>query len=139
MTAASVDGARLVELFYTYLAARDRDALHQLLSPSIEVTYHAKAEHLPWAGTFEGRDGFDQFLAAVADRLEIVSAHRAEPIVGNTHVVVQTIGEWRVKATGRIVDGAMLNVFGFEDEQISRYEVYADTAAFQQALRGDDD
>jgi ketosteroid isomerase-like protein len=125
--------AHLVEQFYRLLADRDRAGLRDILSPEVVVQYHAQPERFPWAGAFTGHDGFDTFLAAVGDHLEIVEAERLEPIATDSHVVVQTIGSWRLKRTGAIIRGAMCNIFRVEDEHIVRYEVYADTAAFHSA------
>jgi len=129
-----METADLIEDFYRLLAARDRVALHELLAPEIVVEYHAKELHLPWAGRFDGHDGFDEFLAAVGDHLEIVDADRQDPIATENHVVVQTAGTWRAKRTGAIIHGAMCNIFGVTNGRIVSYEVYADTAAFREAL-----
>ncbi|NNC80049.1 MAG: nuclear transport factor 2 family protein [Acidimicrobiales bacterium] len=129
-----MESAELVEDFYRLLAARDGVALHELLAPEIVVQYHAKESHLPWAGRFDGHDGFDEFLAAVGDRLEIVDANRHEPITTENHVVVQTTGTWRVKRTGAVIHGAMCNIFGVMNGKIVSYEVHADTASFREAL-----
>jgi len=128
-----MSAVELVEEFYRLLAARDRSGLHEILSPDVVVQYHAQPGLFPWAGTFTGHDGFDTFLAAVGDHLEIVEAERLDPIATETHVVVQTIGAWRLTRTGTTIRGAMCNIFHIGETQIVAYEVYADTAAFQAA------
>ena len=122
--------ADIIDGFYAALAARDLDVLRELLSPEIVVTYHGQPEHFPWAGQFVGLGGFDQFVGSLAEHLEIASAERSEPIVDGDRAVVLTEGEWRVKVNDAIVRAGMANVFTVSNGQISRYDIYVDTAAF---------
>ena len=129
--------AEILSSYYERLAARDEAGLQELLSPDIVVTYYAQPDQLPWAGTFTGHDGFNRFLGIVSAHMSIVEADRSDPIVSNEHAVVRTTGTWRADATGKLVSGGMINVFTIVDGQISGYEVWADTAAFVEALRPD--
>ena len=128
---------QILESYYERLAARDQAGLRELLSPDVVVTYYAQPDQLPWAGIFNGHAGFDRFLQLVGSHVSIVEAHRSEPIVSNEHAVVRTVGTWKADATGKLVTGGMINVFTMLGGQISGYEVWADTAAFVEALRPD--
>ena len=123
-----------IDRYYQALADRDRAALEELLHPDLVVVYHAQPEHFPWSGSFEGIDGFHEFLSRVAAVLDVVHVRRREPIEDDRFVVVPCEGRWRVRATGVDVVGSMLNLYAVDDGRITRYEVYADTAAFRDAL-----
>ena len=132
-----MDTEALLSLYYELLAARDQEGLRQLLAPDVVVTYHAQRDQLPWAGTFHGHAGFDEFLKLVSQHVEIVDADRLPPIIANDHAIVRTQGRWRVDATDKIVSGSMINVFTMSAGTIVAYEVWADTAAFVEGLRPD--
>ena len=131
-----MDNAELVERYFQMLADRDRDGLLDLLAPDLTVIYHAQPDHFPWSGRFEGIDGFDRFLDAVARHLDVVRVERRTMIADATTVVVPAEGHWRVRATGRDVHGGMVSIFTIDHGRIRGYEVFADTAAFREALAG---
>ncbi len=126
----------VINRYYELLAARDRDGLVALFADEFKVTYHAQPSAFPWSGVFEGVEGFDRFLAVIAEHLEIVEVVQTATIADDARVVVQCAGHWRVKANGADVKGGMVNVFTVADGQISHYEVHADTHAFATALEG---
>jgi ketosteroid isomerase-like protein len=126
----------VIDRYYELLAARDRDGLVTLFAPDFKVTYHAQPDAFPWSGVFEGIDGFDRFLAVIAEHLEIVEVDQTATIADGERVVVQCAGHWRVKANGADVKGGMVNVFTVADGRIAHYEVHADTHAFATALEG---
>jgi len=124
----------IIERYYDLLAARDRDGLAEILSPDIVVTYWGQEGQLPWAGTFRGLDGFDQFLEAVSSVLDIVEVKRLRIVADEDVVVIPCAGQWRVKATGEVVSAGMVNVFQVDSGRISAYDLHVDTAAFVTAL-----
>ena len=130
----STSAMETIDRYYELLAARDRDGLHKILSPDIVVTYWGQPDELPWAGTFTGLDGFDQFLAAVSELLDIVEVVRLRVVADDDAVVISCRGQWRVKATGEVVEAGMVNVFEVTDGLISAYDLHVDTAAFVAAL-----
>ena len=126
----------VIDDYYALLASRDRDGLLAVLSPDMTVAYNAPEGLFPWSGEFYGHTGFDRFLAVIAEHLEIVEIVQHRFISDSERVVVQCTGAWKVKATGHIVEGAMVNVFTVADGRITGYEVYADTAAFATGMAG---
>ncbi|MEM7194959.1 MAG: nuclear transport factor 2 family protein [Pseudomonadota bacterium] len=124
----------IIEAFYAALAARDRDTLISLLKNDIRITYFGQKTQLPWAGEFSGLDGFDTFFTRIRENLEIVSVERDHIIADSKRVAVQCSGTWRVKHNQKQVSAGMMNVFTVEQNQISRYDIYVDTAAFFEAM-----
>jgi len=90
----------VINRYYELLAARDRDGLVALFADEFKVTYHAQPDAFPWSGVFEGVEGFDRFLAVIAEHLEIVEVAQTATIADDARVVVQCAGHWRVKANG---------------------------------------
>lgn len=124
-----------IEAYYRSLAARDRPGLLALLSEDIKIACYGPPGLLPWVGEFAGHTGFEAFFAVLAEHVEIVNVERLSVIADEHKVAVQCVGTWRIKANGRQVDGHMVNVFGVAGDRITRYEVYADTAAFAAAMQ----
>ncbi|MGI9607292.1 MAG: nuclear transport factor 2 family protein [Acidimicrobiales bacterium] len=129
-----MESIEVVDRYYERLANRDRSGLLELLSPDITIEYHAQTEHFPWAGTFHGIEGFDRFFTVIAEHLDVIDVVRDLAVSSEDTVVVPCRGHWRVRATATDVRGGMLNLFTVVDGRITRYEVYADTAAFLDAM-----
>lgn len=129
-----MDTRAVIDRYYERLAERDRDGLVELFAPEFIVTYHAQPGAFPWSGEFRGIDGFDTFLAAIAEQLEIVRVDKTAIVADDSRVVVQCDGHWRVKANGADVRGGMVNVFTVANGRITHYEVHADTQAFADGL-----
>lgn len=122
--------------YYRYLKERDRESLVTLLSSDIVITYHAQESQLPWAGTFHGIEGFDQFFSIIREYLNVVDVEIIDSISGKNKVINQCEGMWQYKKSGYVVKGSMVNVFTVTDEKITGYDVYADTAAFTAGITG---
>jgi len=123
-----------VDDYYRYLKQRDRENLLELLTDDIVVTYHAQEGQFPWGGKFQGKEGFDRFFSIIKDHLNVIEVTVEDSIVDENKLVNQCRGIWEFKASGRIVEGSMVNVFTVRNGKISGYDVYADTAAFAAGL-----
>ena len=124
----------IIDDYYRFLKERNRDALVGLLSEHIKVTYHASGSALPWAGEYAGVAGFDEFLTIIKNHLDIVEVNVLDRTYGDKKAVMQCYGTWEVKENGNKISGFMVNVFTVENQQITHYEVYADTAAFERGI-----
>jgi ketosteroid isomerase-like protein len=124
----------IVTDYYDFLKDRDRDSLLEILSADIVITYHAQTGQLPWAGRFDGIEGFDRFFSIIRDHLDIVEVKIVDSIDGDHKFVNFCEGKWKYKKSGYVVKGSMVNVFSVADGKITAYDVYADTAAFAAGL-----
>lgn len=124
----------VIDRYYDLLAQRDREGLSEVLSHDIVVTYWGQEGQLPWAGTFDGIDGFWTFLGSVSEHLDIVEVERLRVVADDEAVIIACRGQWRVKASGHVVKAGMVNVFVVSNGRISAYDLYVDTAAFVSAL-----
>ena len=129
----------IVRQYYEHLKNRNRAALLALLSPSIRVVYRSQADQFPWSGEFLGHDGFDRFLSLLKSHLNVLDASITHSTATESTVINQCSGRWEYIKSGYVVTGDMVNVFHIQDNQISGYEVYADTAAFMAGLQQDTD
>ncbi|NKB75489.1 MAG: hypothetical protein GKR96_00245 [Gammaproteobacteria bacterium] len=124
----------VIENYYRFLQTRDRDGLLTLLSPEIKVIYHAHNSQLPWAGEYEGINGFDAFLHVIKTHLDIVEVTIVDRIYTEKKAVMQCLGTWKRKSNQHLIKGSMVNVFTTANQRITKYEVYADTAAFESVM-----
>ncbi len=126
----------IIDRYYRLLKERNRRGLLALLSPEIKVIYHAQNSRLPWAGQFDRIEGFDRFFEIIKSRLDIVEVVIHDRLYDKNKAVMQCQGTWLLKANQTRIKGSMVNIFTVENDQITTYEVYADTAAFESALCG---
>ena len=126
---------QIIGNYYTFLKERNREKLIGLLSSDIVITYHAQEGQLPWAGTFRGTEGFDQFFSIIREYLNVVDVEIIDSISGKNKVINQCEGIWEYKESGYVVKGSMINVFTVNNGKICCYDVYADTAAFAAGLK----
>ena len=125
---------QVVDAYYDHLKQRDREKLLELLSSNIVVTYHSQPGQFPWSGEFKGIDGFDRFFDAIRQHLDVIEVKVTDSVVDRNKVVNLCRGVWEFKENGRRVTGSMVNVFTVDDGRITGYDVYADTAAFAEAM-----
>ena len=125
----------IIDDYYHFLQQRDREGLLSILSEDIRIIYHAHNSPLPWAGVYDGIAGFDAFFDVIKTHLDIVEVVIEDRIYTEQKAVMQCQGTWRRKAQDIEVKGAMVNVFTIENNRIKQYEVYADTASFEAAMR----
>ena len=119
-----------IDNYFTLLKNRDRKGLLAILHDDIRVVYYGPQGLLPWIGEYTGHAGFLHFLDIIAENLDIVEVQTLDRISDTRKVVVQCAGSWRVRTSGAVVSGNMVNVFTVRDDKIAAYEVYNDTAAF---------
>ncbi|GEM_PF-2336253 len=128
------DPRHIIETYYQRLADRDREGLLELIHPDITVTYHGGVGVFPWSGQFTGHNGFNDFFAVIAEHLDVVNVEQTRWTTDEQAVVVQCVGQWRVKANAARVDAGMVNIFTITEDLITGYDVHADTEAFRRAM-----
>ena len=126
----------IIDNYYRFLQQRDREGLLSILCEDIRIIYHAHNSTLPWAGVYDGIAGFDAFFNSIKSHLDIVEVIIEDRIYTERKAVMQCQGRWRRKTQDIEIKGAMVNVFTIENNRIKQYEVYADTASFETAMRG---
>ncbi len=123
--------------WYAAIRAGDAAALEAAVTPDVEILYRGRPGLLPWTGRWHGVAGCREFFARVAANLEVLEAAPIQRIQGEDSIVVLLAGRWRARATGREVAAQVVNLFTLRDGRVARYEVFHDTAALWEALRGE--
>ena len=120
----------VVQAIYAAMAARDLEALVELIDPSIEVT---QDERLPWGGRFTGHDGFADFAGKLTGT--ITSAVTTDAMFEADGDVVQ-VGHTRgtVNATGAEFDIAEVHRWTIRGGKAVRAHMSIDTPGMLAAL-----
>jgi ketosteroid isomerase-like protein len=124
----------LAKRMFTFYVLGDTSGLTDLFSPDVVGYLPGDPAILPWAGTFQGLAGVEQFHRSVKDAVDVldytVLAYKA---LGDT-VVAECFEHVRVKATGKIFENKHAGVVTVRDGRIVSYVEYSDTAAMQAAF-----
>jgi len=120
----------LIDQYYAALQAGERTKLAGMLTADMAVDYYGPKGLFAWQGHWAGEDGFFAFLDAVADNLNITQVTPLQRIFSNDSAIIVLEGEWTLRATGKQVRAVVANIFTLRGSQISRYQVFTDTAAF---------
>jgi ketosteroid isomerase-like protein len=120
----------VVQAIYTAMAARDLEALVELIDPSIEVT---QDERLPWGGHFTGHDGFGDFAGKLTGTItSVVTTDAMFEADGDVVQVGHTRGT--VNATGVEFDITEVHRWTIRDGKAVRAHMSIDTPAMLAVL-----
>jgi uncharacterized protein len=124
-----------VQRVYQAFAAGDIPAMSKLCTDDVDVLIPGSARVLT-AGHWHGRDGLNQCVGNLLERLEFQVFQPDEFIVGKDSVAVLGHERCRVRASGRVVEAKWVQVWTLRDGMISRYREYTDTAAWEAGYPG---
>lgn len=128
----------VLDAYYAALKAGDAEALRAVVAEDVLVTYHGRPGLLPWTGEWRGFAAYRAFLGHVGAHLEILEVTPVAQVEDGERVIVLLDGRWRSRATGRVVAARVVNIFTLRDGRVAGYEVFHDTAALWEALRGEE-
>jgi ketosteroid isomerase-like protein len=123
--------------WYAAIRAGDAAALAAIATPDLHITYGGRPGLLPWSGEWRGVAAAMEFFGHVARHLEVIEITPLRRIAAEGAVVVVLDGRWRARATGREVAAQVANIFTLREGRIAAYQVFHDTAALWEALRGE--
>jgi ketosteroid isomerase-like protein len=123
--------------WYAAIKAGDAAALAAVATPDLTITYSGRPGLLPWSGVWTGIAEAMRFFASVAEHLEVLEVTPIRRVTEDDSVLVILSGRWRARATGRQVAARVANVFTIREGRIAAYDVFHDTAALWEALRGE--
>ncbi|MYT32966.1 MULTISPECIES: nuclear transport factor 2 family protein [unclassified Streptomyces] len=127
------DTRTVVEQFYRHVAAREIEALSELIAEEIDWDIYG-AEVVPWAGRRRTRAEAVEFFATLSDHLESKEFTVNRIVVEGADAVV--IGHMRqiVKVTGNVFDSPFAFHLTVEDGKIARYIMFEDSLALARAF-----
>jgi ketosteroid isomerase-like protein len=107
-------------------------ALLELLDPQVEWQVPAM-EHVPFAGTWRGRDGIGQFLQQLGESQEVLEFRPEQFVAQGDAVIAPGRVVMRVKATGRESRSQWAHVWTIAEGRVTQFQEYVDTAAVTRA------
>lgn len=122
------ENTRIVESAYEAFKQGDIGSVLDLYSEDAEGEIPGPPD-MPIAGSYNGREGVEEFLTKLTSVQEAQRFEVHEFIAQGDKVVVLGEYAWRVKATGDTYGCKWAHVLTVDDGKITRFVEYADTAA----------
>lgn len=126
------ENTHLVQQFYQSQKTGDMESLLNSMARDIQWVV-PEMENVPFAGTWQGREGVRKFFSIVSEVQDVVEFASEEYIAQGNKVVVLGRFTMRIKATGRNVSSTWAHVWTLENGQIIRFYEYVDTAVVSSA------
>ena len=123
--------------WYAAIRAGDAAALAAAVTPDIRIRYRGRPGLLPWTGEWSGVPACLDFFTRVAAHLEVLEVTPLRRIEGDGAMMILLAGRWRARRTGQEVSAEVVNLFTLRGGRIAAYEVFHDTAALWEALKGE--
>lgn len=134
--AVAADSANVAALKQLYAAfgKGDVQAIAQLMSDQVEWVHPGPAV-IPFAGTFKGHQGVQQFFQIAGERIEVQEQKLFSFVEQGDCVAVLGYEHMKVKATGREYRSNWVHLYTLQDARVVRFEEFIDTAALAEAFR----
>jgi ketosteroid isomerase-like protein len=130
---SSPSAAQTVRTFYDFfLAGQVEEASKQSLDPSFVLTNPLPAP-IPFGGRFEGVAGFLEYMAGIAQEIEIKEFVIDEILADGDRVVVTGRERSRVIRTDREYEMEWVHVLDAAGGRVQAMREYNDTAAMRDA------
>ena len=123
MSATTSAGLDTVRRFYELVAAGRIDEVRLLLHEDLVIR---EPRDLPYGGDYHGRAGYDDIMGQIVSLAEIAVAE-SDPVQfldsGNP-VVVHFTGRFTSRATGKVAETRIVELFTVRDGQIVELDVF---------------
>jgi uncharacterized protein len=129
------ENVQIVQRIYRAFVAGDLPTVLDLMTDDVELFIVGSAK-IPWAGTWRGRQGAEQFIRAVVAASEPQDFTPDEFIAAGESVVVLGHSRVPIRATGRVVEDNWAEVWTLRAGKVNRYRAYSDTAALERGFGG---
>ena len=126
---------KLVQKGYEYFGQGDMEGVLSLTSEDWIQVMPGSPEAVPWAGTFEGHEGFMKFGMLLMENAEILNSVHKEYIAQRDKVVVLFHETLRIKSTGRSVEFDAVAVWTVKDGKLISLNIYEDTYPIAEAFK----
>ena len=126
----------LLDRFYAALKALSPEGLAACVTEDFVLDWQGTAA-LPWAGRWQGVQGLLDFVANLNAEIEILQVERMHLLEASDVTVVVLRGQWRARRTQRDITATAANLFTFAGGRVRSYTVLNNTAAFAEALQGE--
>jgi ketosteroid isomerase-like protein len=123
---------QLVQQAYQNIKAGDMQTFLGLLAADVQWQL-PEMENVPFAGQWQGREGVRQFFGIVDNVQDIVEFELKEFIAQGDRVVVLGYFSMRIKSTGKNANSDWAHVWTINDDQVTHFREYVDTATVSRA------
>jgi ketosteroid isomerase-like protein len=123
----------VVQQAYEAFGRGDIPAVLDLLTEDVEWTFQGPSV-IPFAGTFRGREGIEEFYSLVGETLEFEQFEPREFVAQGDMVVVVGYERSVVKQTGRRFEQEWAHVYTLRDDKIATGRFFENTAAEVEAF-----
>lgn len=120
--------------FFQKLGGGDVEGAFAKLSPEVVWTYHGPKDKIPFAGTFIGVAGVQNFFSTFGEAAEPIEMTPEGMWNEGETVFVRGIEASRVKATGKEYRVGWVHVVSVKDGKITSLDEYIDSAAVADAF-----
>lgn len=114
-----------VRALYDAYESRDVEGLMAPLHEDFEVY---QSEHLPWGGTYKGRDGMMEFIQAITSHIDSVVVVE-ELVESGDDVIMLGRSRGKIKSTGKEYEVRLVDVIRLREGKILKLDIYLDMAA----------
>lgn len=126
------ENKQLVMQGYQQFANRDIQGIMDQCADDVEW-FGAESDVIPFAGSYHGKQGVQQFFTTMAASQEYTSFEPREFIAENDTVVVLGRLQARIHTSGQTYETPWVHVFKLRDGKIISFQHLADTAASERA------
>lgn len=132
-----MNNVEIARAFYQRLAAGDMAAFFDLLADDVVAVSPGSRRHIPWAGTWRGKEGFGEMMTTLGEHAEIERYTVDRFVVdGPERVIVFGQEGLRAKQTQRLADTAWVHEITVRSGRVTRFVEHYDTDTLAVALAG---
>ncbi|MEO1231179.1 MAG: nuclear transport factor 2 family protein [Myxococcota bacterium] len=123
------------QAFYARLASGDLASFFELLADDVEAVAPGSRAHIPWSGTWHGKDGFQQLMAGLGEVAQI-EMYEPQRFVAEDSERIIVLGRERLRSlkTGRVAETSWVHELTFRNGRLCRFVEHYDTDALAVAL-----
>ncbi|WP_020408474.1 nuclear transport factor 2 family protein [Hahella ganghwensis] len=130
---SSATNLDLIKGFFEAFSRKDLGTIESLLAPDIHYRFPSSS-HIPFAGSWQGKDKFMEFLQVVDEHLDIDEFSPETYLPSENHVVVLGQEKALVKKTNKPFTSQWALVFHITNEKITELWDYSDSLAVAEAF-----
>lgn len=127
------ENVKVVQECYAGFGAGDMPRMLATMATTVSWDF-PDSSVIPWAGHFDGHQGFTRFLVALGEHADPEAFEPRHFVADGDYVVVLGSERFRVKATGKRWTTEWAHAFTVEGGKITAFCEYTDTAAIEAAF-----
>src|SRR5258708_4803088 len=133
---SSQENLRLAQQFLEKMSSgASADEIAALCAPDLEWNIPGDSGVLPWVGHKTGREAISNFVRDTQTMIERISFDIQDVLASNDRAVILGHLRTRIKATGKLIDGAFAIVLTFSDTKSASFLMLEDSFAVSMAAR----